>query len=146
LSSLGDGAAGDSSGGDGEGPLVEEEAVVIGGNGVVSKAEEVAADEAVGRGTEGESEAEEVVGEATGGGVEDVGEHDVHGVLCSDGSCAEHGETKLHGEDQIRGEKKVGVVDCIGGVANLSGNGIQLVTEVVGGGCLVDECSEVGGA
>jgi len=61
LSSLRDRAAGDSSDGDGEGPLVEEEAVVGGGNGVVSKAEEVAADEAVGRGTEGESEAEEVV-------------------------------------------------------------------------------------
>ena len=37
------------------------------------------ADEIVGRGLEGE--AKEVVEECTGGGAEDFGEHDVHGVL-----------------------------------------------------------------
>ena len=105
LCSLGDGAAGDSCGGDGEGPLVEEEAVVAGGRGahrVISQAEEVAADEAVGGAAEGECKAEQVVGETAGGGVEDVGEHDVHGVFGSDGAGAEHGEAELHGEDKIR--------------------------------------------
>ena len=54
----------------------------------------MAADEAVGEGAEGECEAEEVVREAAGGGVEDFGEHDVHGVLGSDGASAEHGENR----------------------------------------------------
>lgn len=59
----------------------------------------MAADEAVGGCSKGESEAEEIVGEATGGSVKDIGEHDVHGVFGSNRAGTEHGETKLHGED-----------------------------------------------
>lgn len=59
----------------------------------------MAADEAVGGCSKGESKAEEIVGEATGCSVEDIGEHDVHGVFGSNGAGAEHGKTKLHGED-----------------------------------------------
>lgn len=50
----------------------------------VCEAEEVFPDEAVGGGAEGEGEAEEVVEDAAGGGVEHVGEHDVHGVFRTD--------------------------------------------------------------
>nr|GMD67820.1 hypothetical protein CR513_44452 [Ipomoea batatas] len=95
--------AGDAGGGYSESPLVKEVAVIKAGGSVgdILQAEEVVADEAVGvaAGAEGEGEAEEVVEEATGGGVEDVGEHDVHSVLGADGAGAEHGEAELHGED-----------------------------------------------
>lgn len=99
LSSLGDGAAGDTGGRDGESPLVEEETIVSGRFRVIPETEKVAADEAVGGCTEGESEAEEIVGESTGGSIKDVGEHDVHRVFGSNGAGAEHGEAELHGED-----------------------------------------------
>ena len=139
LSPLGDGAAGDAGGGDGEGPLVEEVAVVEVRRGDVLEAEEVAADEAVGGCAEGEGEAEEVVEEATGGRVQDVGEHDVHGVLGADGAGAEHGEAELHGEDEVCGEEEVGVVHREGGVGELVANGGELVADEVGG------CEGVGG-
>lgn len=134
LSPLGDGAAGDAGGGDGESPLVEEVAVVKGIGWNVLETEEVAADEAVGRGTEGEGEAEEVVEEAAGGGVEDVGEHDVHGVLGADGTGAEHGEAELHREDEVGGEQEVCVVHREGRVGELVVDGGQLVADEVGGG------------
>ena len=54
----------------------------------MGEAKKVATDEGVRRGTKGEGEAEEVVREATGSGVEDVGEHDVHGVLGTDRASA----------------------------------------------------------
>ncbi|KAM3388167.1 hypothetical protein ACQJBY_010748 [Aegilops geniculata] len=110
LRPLGDGARGDAGGGDGEGPLEEEEAVVEAGLRHVLEAEEVLPDEAVGGRAEGEGEAEEVVEERAGGGVEHVGEHDVHGVLGPDGAGAEHGEAELHGEDEVGREEQVGGV------------------------------------
>lgn len=135
LGSFGDRAAGDSRGGYGESPLVKEIAVVGRGGGRDGfEAEEVAADEAVGRGAESEGEAEEVVEEAAGGGVEDVGEHDVHGVFGADGAGAEHGEAELHGEDEVGGEEEVGSVDGVVGVYEFVGDGGELVAEVGGGG------------
>ena len=101
LGSLGYGAAGNTGSRYGKSPLVKKEAVVPGGPRVVFEAEEVAAYETVGGGTEGEGEAEEVVGEAAGGSVKDVGEHYVHGVLGADGAGAQHGEAELHGEDKV---------------------------------------------
>lgn len=59
------------------------------------------ADEAVGRCAESKSEAEEVVEETSGGGVENVGEHDVHGVLSANRTSTKHSETKLHRENEI---------------------------------------------
>jgi len=102
LRPLGDGARRDAGGGDGEGPLEEEEVVAEAGLREAPEAEEVAPDEAVGGRPEGEGEAEEVVEERAGGGVEDVGEHDVDGVLGLDGARAEHGEDEVGGEEQVR--------------------------------------------
>ncbi|XBH78987.1 hypothetical protein VPH35_105073 [Triticum aestivum] len=119
LRPLRDGAGGYPGRGDGEGPLEEEEAVVEADLGNVTEAEEVLPDEAVGGRTEGEGEAEEVVEERAGGGVEHVGEHDVHGVLGPDGARAEHGEAELHGEHQVGGEEQVRRVDRRGGVREL---------------------------
>ena len=87
LSSLSDGAAGDSRRGYSESPLVEEETKVgAGAFGIRAQGEiaMVAADEAVGRCSEGECESEEIVRDGSSGRVEDVGEHDVHSVLGSD--------------------------------------------------------------
>ena len=134
LGSFGDWAAGDSCGGYGESPLVKEIAVVEWGGRDGFEAEEVVADEAVWRGAESEGEAEEVVEEAAGGGVEDVGEHDVHGVFGADGAGAEHGEAELHGEDEVGGEEEVGSVDGVVGVYEFVGDGGELVAEVGGGG------------
>ncbi|GER55890.1 chaperone protein DnaJ [Striga asiatica] len=133
LGALGDGAAGDAGGGDGEGPLVEEVGVVEGGGGDVLQAEEVAADEAVGGAAEGEGEAEEVVEEAASGRVEDVGEHDVHGVLGADGSGAEHGESQLHRKDKVRREEEVSRVNGEGRVREPIGDGGELAADVAGG-------------
>lgn len=67
----------------------QEEAVVSSGyRGEVSEAEEVSADEGVGGSAEGKGKAEEVIGEGTGSGIEDVGEHDIHGVLGTNGAGA----------------------------------------------------------
>ena len=76
----------------------------------------MAADEAVGGATEGKSKAEEVVEEATSGGVEDVCQHDVHGVFGANGTGAEHGEAELHGEDEVSRKQEVGTVHGKGGV------------------------------
>ena len=119
LRALGDGARRDPGGGDGEGPLEEEEVVVEADLGKSLEAEEVLADEAVGRGPVREGEAEEVVEERAGGGVEHVGEHDVHGVLGADGARAEHGEPELHGEDEVRREEQVRRVHRRRGVREL---------------------------
>ena len=93
-------------------------------------------DEAIGGRAEGECKAEEVVEEAAGGGVEDIGEHDIHGVFGANGAGTEHGEAKLHGEDEISGEKEVSVVDGIIGVG-------ELVVDV--GEFIADEGSGGGG-
>ena len=45
--------------------------------------------------TERQSESKEVKGEAAAGCVHDVGEHDVHGVLCANRTRAQHGEAEL---------------------------------------------------
>lgn len=84
LSAFSDGATGDSSGSDGEGPLVEEMTVIKSRARDLIEAKEMATDEAVGRCSEGESVAEEVVEEPTGSGVKNVGKHYVHGVFGSD--------------------------------------------------------------
>ncbi len=73
----------------------------------------MAADEAIGGLAEGKSEAEEVVGKATGRGVEDVGEHNVHGVFGANRASTKHGKAELHGEDKIGREEKVSAVDGI---------------------------------
>lgn len=93
----------------------------------------MAADEAVGRRTVGEGEAEEVVEEAAGGGVEDVGEHDVHGVFGANGAGAEHGEAELHGEDEVGGVEEVGVVDGVVDVGEAVGGGGEEAADVCGG-------------
>lgn len=93
LSSLCDRATSNTSSRYGEGPLVQEEAVIDGGRREVSEPKEVAADEAVRGSTEGESEAEYVVGEAASSGIKDVREHDVHRVFGSYGAGTEHGES-----------------------------------------------------
>ncbi|BAS90025.1 Os04g0509500, partial [Oryza sativa Japonica Group] len=107
LRPLGDGARRDPGGGDGEGPLEEEEVVVEPGLRHVLEAEELLPDEAVGRRAEGEGEAEEVVEERPGRGVEHVGEHDVHRVLGPHRPGAEHREPELHGEHEVRREEQV---------------------------------------
>ena len=81
----------------------------------------MAADEGVGGSTEGKGETEEVVEKATGSGVKDVGEHDVHGVFGPDGAGTKHGKAKLHGKDEVGGKEKVVVVDGIGGGAESGG-------------------------
>lgn len=129
--------------------MVKEEAVVEIRRREVLQAEEVAADKAIGGGAKGEGEAKEVVGEATGGGVKDVGKHDVHGVLGADGAGAEHGEAELHGEDEVGGEEEVGVVDGVGGVGEAVVDGVELGAEICGGrsgvGGGAEEGEEVGG-
>lgn len=100
----------------------------------------MAADEGVGRSAKSEGEAEEVVGESAGGGVEDVGEHDVHGVFCADGAGAEHGKAELHGEDEVGGEEEVRVVDGVGGVVEFDGDGVEAAAEEFGYGCGVEGC------
>ncbi|KAF7837395.1 hypothetical protein G2W53_005877 [Senna tora] len=139
LSSLRNGATGDSGGGDSKSPLIEEIAVIEAFGGNVVEVEGMTADEGVGGGTEGESEAEEVVEEAAGGGVEDVGEHDVHGVFGANGAGAEHGEAELHGEDEVGGEEEVGVVEGIGGVGEVVGDDFKLIADEVGGGASVGD-------
>ncbi|CAH9072029.1 unnamed protein product [Cuscuta europaea] len=88
LGPLGYGAAGYAGGGYGESPLVEKISVIhpCVGVGDTLQAEEVISDEAVGflAGSEGKGEPEKVVEEPAGGGVEDVGEHDILGVLGAD--------------------------------------------------------------
>ncbi|KAG5127205.1 hypothetical protein JHK82_028040 [Glycine max] len=91
-------------------------------------------DEAVGGGAESEGEAEEVVEEAAGGSVQDVGEHDVHGVLGADGAGAEHGEAELHRKNEVGGKEEVGVVDGEGRVDELAVHGGKLAADKGGGG------------
>ena len=134
LGTFGDGTAGDTGGGNGKSPLIEEVAVVERGGREGSEREEVFANEGVGGRSEGESEAEEVVEETAGCGVEDVGEHDVHGVFGSYGTGTEHGEAELHGEDEVGREEEVGGVDGIGGVSEFGGDGGELAADVGGGG------------
>lgn len=59
------------------------------------------ANEAIRGCAEGEGEAKEVIRDGTGCSVEDVGEHDVHGVFGANGAGAEHGKAQLHGEDEV---------------------------------------------
>ena len=93
----------------------------------------MAADEGVGGAAEGKGEAEEVVKEAAGGSVEDVGEHDVHGVFSTDGAGAEHGEAELHREDEVGGEEEVDGVDGEFGVGEVGGGCRELIADE--GGC-----------
>lgn len=86
----------------------------------------MAADEAVGGGSKGEGEAEEVVKDSSGGGIKYVGKHDVHGVLGAYGSSAEHGEAELHGKDQVSREEKVRGINGIAGVGEGGGDGGKL--------------------
>ena len=134
LGPFGDGSAGDAGGGDGESPLVEEVAVVegFGWNGLEGK--EVFTDEAIGGRAKGKSEAKEVVEKATGGGIEDIGEHNIHGVLGTNRASAEHGEAKLHGKDEISREKEVSIVDRIVGVGEIVGDGGESIAYERGGG------------
>lgn len=93
-------------------------------------------DEAVGRRAEGEGEAEEVVEETSGGGVDDVREHNVHRVLGSDGAGAEHGEAELHREDEVRGEEEVSVVYRVRRVGEFAGDRFESpADEFCRGGC-----------
>lgn len=133
LSPLRNRAAGDSGGGYGEGPLVQEITVVERGIGHLLQAEEMFPDEPVRRPAKGEGEAEEVVEEAAGGGVENVGEHDVHGVLGANRAGAEHGEAELHGEDEVGGEEQVGGVDGVGGVDEFVRDDGELAADVLCG-------------
>lgn len=70
--------------------MVKEEAIIVGTVGNRNKSEEIGANEGVGMGAvaEGKCEAEEVEGDASDDGVDDVGEHYVDGVLGSDGAGA----------------------------------------------------------
>ena len=89
------------------------------------------ADKAVGGGAEGEGKAEEIVKEAAGGGVENIGQHNVHGVLGADGAGAEHREAELHRKDKVRGEEEVRCVDGIGRVLELRRHVAKLRGDVV---------------
>lgn len=97
----------------GESPLVKKEAVVVRAIGNVVKRKEVGANERVGIGTiaKGKSKAEEVIRDATYNGVNNVGEHYVHGVLCPDRAGTEHGKAELHYEDEVRRKEEVNGVD-----------------------------------
>lgn len=53
----------------------------------------------------------ELVKEATGGGVEEVCEHDVYVVFGTDWANTEHGEAELHVQDMVGWERKLSVVD-----------------------------------
>jgi hypothetical protein len=77
LGALGDGATGDSGGGNGEGPLVEKRAVVKGLRQDILQAEKVVADETIGGSAKGKGKAEEIIEEATGGSGENVS----HGLV-----------------------------------------------------------------
>ncbi len=72
------------------------------------------ADEAVGVRTlaESEGEADEVVGDATTSSVQNVGQHDVHGVLGAHGSGTQHCESQLHGKHQVSRVQQVGIIHC----------------------------------
>ena len=131
LGSLCDGPGGYPCCSNGESPLEEEERIVVSRRRDASEAEEVLADEAVGGGAEGEGKAKEIVEEASGGGIENVGEHDVHGVLGADGAGAEHREAELHYEDEVRGEEQVRRVDGAAGVPQLRRHGVKLRCDVV---------------
>ena len=139
LGSLGDRATGYSSSGYSESPLVQEGAVIKGGSWEGFEAKKMVADEAVWGGPKSEGKAEEVIEDTTGGGVEDVGEHDVHGVFGSDGAGAEHGEAELHGEDEVGGEEEIGGVYGVGSVGEFVGDVGELFAKV---GC---GCGRVGG-
>lgn len=74
-------------------------------------------DESFGRSSKGKGVTEKIVEESSCGSVKDIGEHDVHRVLGSNGASTEHSEAELHGEDEVSREEKVGVVygkGCIG--------------------------------
>ena len=75
--------------------------------------------ETVRGGAKSKGEAEHVEEDAARGGVEDVGEHDVHGVLGAYGAGAQHGESELHGEYEVSGEKKESGVDGVSCVSEL---------------------------
>lgn len=113
LGALGNGAASDASDSDGKGPLIEEVAVIIGAIRDVFKGEEVGTDEGVGV-PEGEGKTEEVVGDTADDGIDNVGKHDVHGVLGPNGPSTEHGEAKLHYKYQVRREEEVDRVNGVG--------------------------------
>ena len=106
-------------------PLIEKETIISGGVRDAGEVKKVAADEGVGGGTKGKGKAKEVVGEATGSGVKDVGEHDVHGVFGTDRASTKHGKPQLHGEDEVGGEEEVCVVDGVGGGAESGGYGSE---------------------
>ena len=131
LSPLSDRSTGNPSGGNRKRPLVEEETIISGGGREGTEAKVMAANEAIGRGSEGKCVAEEVVEEASSGGVEDVGEHDVHGVFGADGAGAKHGEAELHREDEVGGEEKVGVIEGVFGVGEVVGDGGKLVADEI---------------
>lgn len=134
MSPLGDGSAGDSGGGDRESPLIEEIRIVEGRSREIIHSEEMFPDESIGRSSVGEGEAEEVIEETSGGGVDDIGEHYVHGVFGADGSGAEHGESELHSEDEVSGEEEVGVVDGVSRVGEFPGDCVESPADEFGGG------------
>lgn len=82
----------------------------------------VAADEAVGRCTEGECESKEVVRDGSSSSVKDISKHDVHSVLGSDRAGTKHSETELHSKDKVGGEEEIRVVDGISCVGEFVGD------------------------
>jgi len=58
-------------------------------------------DETVGRGAKSKGKTEHVEEDATGGGVQDIRQHDVHGVLGTYRTSTKHGKAKLHGEYKV---------------------------------------------
>ncbi|KAI3770656.1 hypothetical protein L6452_01797 [Arctium lappa] len=52
--------------------------------------------------------------------------------LGTDGADTEHCETKLHGDDEVDGEKKISGVIGVCGVAELGGDGVELIADESG--------------
>lgn len=93
-------------------PLVKIETVIVSAIRNASESKQISTDERVRTGAvaEGKCEAEEVEGDASNDGVDDIGEHNVDGVLSSDRAGTEHGEADLHDEDEVgRKEEEDGV-------------------------------------
>ncbi|KAJ7979756.1 hypothetical protein O6P43_003120 [Quillaja saponaria] len=97
----------------------------------------MAADESIRWCPESKGKSEKVIKETTCCGVENISEHDVHGVFGSNRAGAEHGKAELHRKHEVSREKKVSGVNGECGVGEFVGDGGKLVAdEVSGGGCV----------
>ena len=61
----------------------------------------MSSDEYFGRSAKGKGVTKKIVKESSGCSVKDIGEHDVHRILGSNGASTEHREAELHGEDEV---------------------------------------------